>query len=299
MSVTAQARPAAAGLAASVRDYLSLLKLRIVSLLVATAVGAMFPAAGGWPRPLTILAVALGGTLAAGGAHAINCWFDKDIDAAMDRTRSRPIPDGRILAWHALVLGLALNVVAFAILTAWANLLAAALAIAGTLIYVFVYTVWLKRWTPQNIVIGGAAGAVPPLVGWAAVTGSLDLTAWSLFAVVFFWTPPHFWALAQLIRGDYAEAGVPMLPVVAGDQAAKRQSLAYSVIVLVVSTVPYLTGRAGLVYLIGAMILGAGLVALAALDLRGRRWTRPLFLYTIGYMGALFALLMAGALLGR
>jgi protoheme IX farnesyltransferase len=298
MSATVELRPLTRTLVGSLRDYLSLLKLRIVSLLVATAVGAMFPAAHGWPRPLTILAVAFGGTMAAGGAHAINCWFDRDIDAAMERTRSRPLPDGRIPAWHALVLGLALNLAAFIVLTAWANLLAASLALAGTLIYVFVYTVWLKRWTPQNIVIGGAAGAVPPLVGWAAVTGGLDLTAWALFAVIFFWTPTHFWALAQLIRKDYAEAGVPMLPVVAGDQAAKRQSLAYAGIVVLVSTVPFLTGKAGLIYLVAAIALGAGLLGLALLDIRGSRWTRPLFLYSIGYMAALFAALVAGALIG-
>src|SRR5207245_4872912 len=151
-----------------------------------------------------------------------------DIDAEMSRTRKRPLPGGRIPALHALVLGIVLNVGAFAVLWAWANLLAASLALAGSLIYVFVYTMWLKRSTPHNIVIGGAAGAMPPLVGWAAATGRLDLTALALFGVVFFWTPPHFWALAQLLKSDYARAHVPMLPVVGGDQAAKRQSLVYA-----------------------------------------------------------------------
>jgi protoheme IX farnesyltransferase len=282
---------------ATLRDYLSLLKLRIVLLLDATALGAMFPAAHGWPRPGTMLAVLAGGTLAAGGAHAINCWFDSDIDAAMGRTSRRPIPEGRIPGWHGLVLGAALNLGAFAVLWAWANLAAAALALLGTLIYVFVYTIWLKRITPQNIVIGGAAGAVPPLVGWAAVTGGVDLTAISLFAIIFLWTPPHFWALAQVIRSDYAEAGVPMLPVVAGDRSAKRQSLAYAVLVLLASLVPYLTGRAGTTYLVGASLLGLGLLALAALDLRGSRWTRRLFAYSIVYLGALFALLAASPFL--
>ena len=183
------------------RDYLSLLKLRIVLLLVGTAVGPMVPAARGLPRPAEVLAVVLGGTLAAGGAHAINCWLDRDIDAVMKRTRRRPIPDGRIPAWHGLALGVALNVAAFAVFLGLTNLLAAVLALSGTVIYVFVYTLWLKRWTTQNIVIGGAAGAIPPLVGWAAATGDLTLPALVLFAIVFLWTPPHFWALALLKIG--------------------------------------------------------------------------------------------------
>src|SRR5205823_14819005 len=172
-------------------------KLRVVLLLDATAVGVMVPAAHGHPSWSAVFAVLAGGTLAAGGAHAINCWFDRDIDGAMNRTRRRPLPQGRIPPWHALAIGIVLNVIAFGVLWWGANLLAAALALAGTLIYVFVYTVWLKRSTPQNIVIGGSAGAIPPLVGWAAATGRLDVTALSLFAVIFFWTPPHFWALAQ------------------------------------------------------------------------------------------------------
>jgi protoheme IX farnesyltransferase len=276
------------------RDYLSLLKLRIVVLLVATAVGAMLPAARGLPHPLLVLAVVLGGVLAAGGAHAINCWFDRDIDAAMVRTRRRPVPDGRIPPWHALALGMGCNALAFAVLATLANLLAAALALAGTLIYVFVYTVWLKRSTPQNIVIGGSAGAMPPLVGWAAVTGRLDLTALSLFLVVFFWTPPHFWALAQLIRRDYEIAGVPMLPSVAGEGSAKRQSLAYAVLTLAASLVPFFTGVEGRIYLAGAVVLGLGLVAACLLDLTSRGWTGRLFRYSMLYLAALFVLLAVG-----
>jgi heme o synthase len=272
------------------RDYLSLLKLRIVALLDATAVGVMIPATHGHPRLVPLLAVLVGGTLAAGGAHAINCWFDRDIDAAMSRTRRRPLPGGRIPAWHALAIGVALNVVAFAVLWSGANLLAATLAILGTLIYVFVYTIWLKRTTPQNIVIGGAAGAVPPLVGWAAATGHLDLTAFALFAVVFFWTPPHFWALAQVIKADYARAHIPMLPVVAGERSAKRQSVAYAALTAIVSVIPFLTGSAGEVYMAGAVVLGVGLVGLTVLDLSGRRWTRRLFAYSIAYVALLFTL---------
>jgi protoheme IX farnesyltransferase len=286
-AVTVQPRTGAVAVA---RDYVSLLKLRIVALLDATAVGVMIPAAHGHPRLEAVLAVLAGGTLAAGGAHAINCWFDRDIDAAMTRTERRPIPGGRIPPWHALALGIALNVLAFAVLWTWTNLLAAALALAGTLIYVFVYTIWLKRATPHNIVIGGAAGAIPPLVGWAAVTGRLDLTALALFAVIFFWTPPHFWALAQLIKADYERAHIPMLPVVAGERSAKRQSVVYAVLTAVVSVIPFFTGAAGAIYLAGAIVLGAGLVAISVLDLTGRRWTRRLFTYSLAYMALLFGL---------
>ena len=272
------------------RDYISLLKLRIVVLLDATAIAVMIPAAHGHPRVLAVMAVLLGGTFAAGGAHAINCWFDRDIDAAMSRTRRRPLPGGRIPPAHALAIGVGLNVLAFAVLWAWANVLAATLALAGTAIYVFVYTVWLKRSTPHNIVIGGAAGAIPPLVGWAAAAGGLDATALAFFGVIFFWTPPHFWSLAQVIKSDYARARIPMLPVVAGEQSAKRQSALYAVATAVVSLVPFFTGSAGTVYLAGAAVLGIGLITITLLDLTGRRWTRRLFAYSIVYVAALFGL---------
>ena len=270
------------------RDYLSLLKLRVVLLLDATAVGVMIPAAHGHPSFTAMLAVLVGGTFAAGGAHAINCWFDRDIDAEMNRTRRRPLPSGRIPAWHALAIGIALNALAFAVLWAGANFLAAALALAGALVYVFVYTIWLKRSTPQNIVIGGAAGAMPPLVGWAAATGRLDLTALALFGVVFFWTPPHFWALAQMLKNDYARAHVPMLPVVAGERSAKRQTIVYAVLTVAVSLVPFFAGSAGTVYLGGAIVLGAGLVGIALLDLERRGWTRRLWRYSMVYVAVLF-----------
>jgi protoheme IX farnesyltransferase len=288
--MTAMAAVARRGTLETARDYLSLLKLRIVVLLDATAIGVMIPASQGHPRLVPVLAVLVGGTLAAGGAHAINCWFDRDIDAAMTRTRRRPLPDGRIPPWHAVALGIVLNVVAFAALWVGANLLAALLALSGTLIYVFVYTVWLKRWTPQNIVIGGAAGAIPPLVGWAAATGRLDLTALSFFGVIFFWTPPHFWALAQMIKSDYARAGVPMLPVVAGVKSTKQLSVGYAVVTALVSVIPFFTHSAGAVYLAGAMVLGIGLVGITLLDLEGRRWTRRVFTYSLVYVAALFTL---------
>lgn len=278
------------GISATARDYVSLLKLRIVALLDATAVGVMIPASHGHPRPGAVAAVLVGGTLAAGGAHAINCWFDRDIDAAMSRTSSRPLPDGRIPAWHALTLGVALNALAFGVLWAGANLLAALLALSGTLIYVFVYTIWLKRVTPQNIVIGGAAGAVPPLVGWAAATGGLDLTALALFGVIFLWTPPHFWALASVVKNDYASAHIPMLPVVGGERSAKRQSIVYATLMAAVSTVPFFSGSAGAVYLAGAMALGLGFVVITVMDLQARGWTRRVFAYSIVYLALLFGL---------
>jgi protoheme IX farnesyltransferase len=288
MSVITAATPRS--LMAVARDYISLLKLRIVALLDVTAVGVMLPAAHGHPRPAVVAAVVIGLTCGAGGAHAINMWFDRDIDAQMRRTRGRPLPAGRIPPWHALALGIGLNVVAFAVLWAGANLLAALLDLTGVLIYVFVYTVWLKRSTPQNIVIGGAAGAVPPLVGWAAATGSLDATAVALFGVIFFWTPPHFWALAQVIKSDYARAHIPMLPVVAGEQSAKRQSIVYAVLTAAVSVVPFFTGSAGDIYLAGAVVLGMGLVGITVLDLERKGWTRRLFAYSIVYVALLFTL---------
>jgi heme o synthase len=293
---TLQATRAQVPLRQVAADYLSLTKPTIVGLLVATALAAMVAAAHGRPHLLAMVAVIVGGSLAAGGAHAINCWYDRDIDFKMSRTRRRPIPDGRIPGWHALVIGIAMNAVAFLVLLAWANLLAAGLALLATLIYVFVYTIWLKRSTPQNIVIGGAAGAIPPLVGWAAVTGGLDLTALSLFLVIFLWTPPHFWALAQLIAGDYRQAGVPMMPVVSSAQSTKRQSVGYAAATAAVSLVPYFTGDVGLVYLVGAIVLGVGLVGVSVLDLHGRRWTVPLFAYSIAYLAALFTILAVAGL---
>jgi heme o synthase len=275
-------------------DYVSLLKPRIVLLLVGTAFLPMFPAARGLPTWQQLLAVILGGAMASGGAHAINCWFDRDIDAVMHRTRRRPVPSGRIPAWHALALGIGLNALSFALLTALTNVLAASLALTGTLIYVFVYTIWLKRSTPQNIVIGGAAGAMPPLVGWAAVTGRIDLTALALFGVIFFWTAPHFWALAQMIARDYERASIPMMPVAVGSERTKRLSLVYALLTVAASLVPFFTHAEGAVYLAGAAVLGVGLVVLAVLDLRRRGWTRRLYGYSSLYVACLFVLLAAG-----
>ena len=273
------------------RDYIALTKPRIIGLLELTAFAAMIAAARGWPGTGLVVATMVGGALAAGGANAINMWFDRDIDRAMLRTCTRPIPAGRVPATHALAFGLGLGVTAFAVLAAFTNLLAAALAIGALLFYVLVYTMYLKRSTMQNIVVGGAAGAVPPLVGWAAVTGGVDLTAVLLFAVVFYWTPPHFWALALLVRGDYARASVPMLPVVAGVPRTQRLILLYTLVMVLVTMLPLLARSFGWVYLGGAAALDAVFVADAVAVLRDPtpRAARRLFHFSLLYLALLFA----------
>jgi heme o synthase len=284
-----------------VMDYVSLCKPRIIPLLLVTALGGMMIAQRGWPSTGLVVLTLLGGTLAAAGAGAINCWIDRDLDAEMLRTRRRPLPDGRIAPAHALLFGIALGVAAFVVLAFWVNVLAATLAISGLLFYVFVYTLWLKRWTVQNIVIGGAAGAVPPLVGWSAVTHRIDLTAIYLFAIIFLWTPPHFWALAMRLRGDYARAKVPMLPVVRGEAAARRQILVYTIVLVAVTLGAAVTGALGQLYLAGAAGLGGLFIALALINLRSlrQRWSRWLFDYSIAYLGLLFAVMVADRMIGR
>ncbi len=282
-------------------DYVSLAKPRIIPLLLITALGGMMMAERGWPSTGLVVLTLLGGALAAAGAGAINCWIDRDLDGAMLRTRRRPLPDGRIAPSHALLFGIALGLAAFVLLAFWVNVLAATLAISGLLFYVFVYTLWLKRWTVQNIVIGGAAGAVPPVVGWAAVTHRVDLTAVYLFAVIFLWTPPHFWALALRLKGDYARAQVPMLPVVRGEAVARRQILVYTVVLVGVTLAVVVTGALGLLYLAGAVVLGGAFIALALVNLRSprQRWSRLLFDYSIAYLGLLFAVMVADRMIGR
>ncbi|HXO59653.1 MAG TPA: heme o synthase, partial [Candidatus Acidoferrum sp.] len=284
-----------------VLDYVSLAKPRIIPLLLITALGGMMMAERGWPSTGLVILTLLGGALAAAGAGAINCWIDRDIDSEMLRTRRRPLPDGRIAPAHALLFGIVLGLIAFVVLAFWVNVLAATLAISGLLFYVFVYTLWLKRSTVQNIVIGGAAGAIPPVVGWAAVTHRVDLTAVYLFAVIFLWTPPHFWALALRLRGDYARAKVPMLPVVQGEAAARRQIVAYTLVLVAVTLAVVVTGVLGPIYLIGAALLGAGFIALAVVNLlaRRQRWSRVLFDYSIAYLGLLFAVMVADRMIGR
>jgi protoheme IX farnesyltransferase len=246
------------------RDYVTLTKPRIMSLLLLTGVCGMFVGAGGVP-PLGDLAVLVVGlALACGGASALNHVIDRDIDSLMgERTKARPVTAGRVLPSYALEFGLALSALSFVLLAGMINLLTATLALVGNLFYVLVYSRWLKRSTPQNIVIGGAAGAVPPLVGWAAATGNLTLPAISLFAIVFFWTPPHFWALALLIKRNYQAAGIPMLPVVRGERETVKQIVLYSLVMVAATVVPFAWGTLGLAYLVAAVVLGAGFIWLA------------------------------------
>ena len=240
--------------------YISLTKPRIIVELLITTVPAMVLAEQGWPSWWLVIATVLGGTLAAGGANAINCYLDRDIDEIMHRTQGRPLPLGKMEPASALAFALVLEVLAFVLLLTTSNLLAATLALSATAFYVFIYTMWLKRTSSQNIVIGGAAGAFPPLVGWAAVTGSLAWPPLVLFAIIFVWTPPHFWALAIKYKDDYARAGVPMLPVVATMESTKSQIFWYSVALVPVSLLLLLTGTVSWIYLGSALVLGAAFV---------------------------------------
>ncbi|MBI2867891.1 MAG: protoheme IX farnesyltransferase [Chloroflexi bacterium] len=282
-------------------DYLTLMKPRIIALLLVTALGGMLLAAKGFPHLTVTASVLVGGALAAGGANAINHFMDRDIDGVMLRTRSRPVPGRRVPPLHALLFGLALNGLAFLVLALGANVLSAGLALSGTLFYVFVYTGWLKRTTTQNIVIGGAAGAVPPLVGWAAVAGGLSLPAWYMFVIIFMWTPPHFWALSLLLKDDYARARIPMLPVVEGEEYTGRVILQYTVLLVAVTMLFFLTDTVGLVYLSSAAVLG-GVFIYYARQLfvhKDRATARRLYKYSLLYLAALFAAIMADGSLGE
>jgi len=280
-----------------VSDMVALTKPAIMSLLLLTAIGAMFLAARGVPPFSLLAATIVGGAAASGGASALNHYFDRDIDEVMRRTRRRPLPSHRVPDEWAVGLGIVLNIIAFAVLALFANVLAAALAIAGTLFYILVYTLWLKRSTVQNIVIGGAAGAIPPLVGWAAVTGSLDLEAWLLFAIIFFWTPAHFWALALLISDDYKRAGIPMLPVVRGEEATTWGIFTYALSLVPLSLLLFLGGGLGPLYLVVAVGLGLVFVGWAvrlirAAAARRRAVARGLYVYSLLYLALLFVVIM-------
>jgi protoheme IX farnesyltransferase len=277
-----------------ISDYLALTKPPIVLLLLITALGGMFLAANGKPSLSIVLLVCAGGALGAGGANALNHYLDRDIDGLMSRTSQRPVPGQRISPNKALGFGILLNLVSFLILATWVNLLAAGLTMAATLFYVFVYTSWLKRSTPQNIVIGGAAGAIPPMVGWAAITGGLDLPALYLFAVVFFWTPPHFWALALLIQDDYERARIPMLPVVAGRQQTVLHIFVYSMVLVALSLLFATTSAVGWVYLGTAALLGGVFVGMAWQLKRQStaRLARRLYLYSLLYLALLFVVMI-------
>ena len=250
-------------ISATTQAYFRLTKPRVVELLLVTAVPPMVLADGGWPAFRLVVAVVVGGALAAGGANAINCWIERDRDHLMRRTHDRPLPAGEIDATSALLFGITLNVLAFVLLTAETNLLAACLTLSATLFYVFVYTIWLKPRTVQNIVIGGAAGAVPALVGWAAVTGRVEMPAVVLFLVVFLWTPAHFWALALKYRDDYAAAGIPMLPVVRGVAATTRGIAQYAVLTVAVTLTLGLFTDVGAIYLATAAVAGGAFVGAA------------------------------------
>ncbi|PMB03959.1 protoheme IX farnesyltransferase [Fischerella thermalis CCMEE 5328] len=270
------------------QSYYQLTKPRIIPLLLITTAGSMWIAAKGQVDPMLLLVTLSGGTLAAASAQTINCIYDRDIDYEMERTRHRPIPSGRIQSRDALIFAIALAVISFSLLSVFANLLAALLAMAGIGFYVLIYTHWLKRHSTLNIVIGGAAGAIPTLVGWAAVTGNLSWTAWLLFTIVFLWTPPHFWALALMIRDDYAKVGVPMLPVVAGNPATVQQIWWYTLLTVAATFIlVYPLQQTGFVYGAIALYLGGVFIYKAWQLLRDpsdRNLARGLFLYSISYM---------------
>jgi protoheme IX farnesyltransferase len=282
-------------------DYLELTKPKVQSLLLLTTIATMYVA--GDPSLALVALTCLGGYLSAGGAGAVNHWFDRDIDARMSRTATRPVPSGRVRPGSALLFGCALAGLSFLELSLTVNVLAASLSLAGFVGYVLIYTVWLKRRTPQNIVIGGSAGAIPPLVGWAAVTGSVSGTSVLLFFIVFFWTPPHFWALSLLMRDDYERVGVPMLPVVRGEQETRRQILIYTFLLYAVTQLPFCGGGLGLIYLAASMTLGLGFIAGAIRLYRrageseaiARRCALQLHLYSLAYLALLFCAMVADA----
>lgn len=280
--------------ASLLRDLVMLTKPRIISLLLVTTVAPMFVA--GNPGWLLVLIVLVGGYLMAGGANAVNMYIDRDIDTQMSRTRLRPIPSGRMGPRSVLAFGVALATAATFLLARFTNVLTAVLALGGFYFYVFVYTRWLKRTSPQNIVIGGAAGAFPPLVGWASMTGAIDLTAVYLFLIIFYWTPPHFWALALRIRGDYAAAGVPMLPVVRGIAETSKQIGLYTILLVALTAVFAVVARMGPIYAIAAAVLGT--LFLWRAFVLWRQGTSPeastaqairLYRYSITYLALLFA----------
>jgi protoheme IX farnesyltransferase len=278
-----------------VSDYAEMTKPKVQSLLLFTTVTTMYVA--GDPSVGLVALTCLGGALSAGGAGAINHALDRDIDQVMKRTADRPVASGRVSPAAAIVFGVLLGCASFALLALTVNPLAAVLSMSGLLGYVLVYTLWLKRTTPQNIVIGGAAGAVPPLVAWAAVTGSLSGTAIYLFAIVFFWTPPHFWSLSLLMKDEYAKAGVPMLPVVRGEAETRRQILLYTVLLYAVTQLPFCAGGFGVIYLACSILLGALFIAGAVMLARrpSRRTALRLYLFSLAYLALLFAAMVADA----
>jgi heme o synthase len=284
---------AAAGARRVIADYFELTKPKVQTLLLFTTIASMEIA--GDPKVSKIALTCLGGYLSAGGAGAVNHYYDRDIDAQMKRTATRPVPAGRISPRAALSFGIGLAALSFVLMWLTLGLLPASLALSGFLGYVFVYTMWLKRTTPQNIVIGGAAGAVPPLVGWAATRGSLSWTAVYLFAIVFYWTPPHFWALSLLMKDEYAKVKIPMMPVVRGERETRRQILLYTLLLYAVSQLPFCAGEFGGLYLAASMLLGLAFVGGAVMLYRraDRRTALRLYLFSLAYLALLFGAMVA------
>jgi protoheme IX farnesyltransferase len=296
MSDAASAPAVAVRSPSLVADLVTLTKPRIISLLLVTTIAPMFITPAGLPSWSQVGWVTLAGYLMAGGANAINMWFDRDIDDKMARTRLRPIPSGRIPPAAGLVFGLTLGAIAFALFWHFVNPLSAWLALSGLAFYVLVYTVWLKRMSPQNIVIGGAAGAFPPMVGWAAMTNSVSLGALYLFAIIFYWTPPHFWALALNKQRDYGAAGVPMMPNVYGVHETKRQMLLYTLMLIPLTIMPAVIGLAGLVYGVAATLLGLRFLQLCWRIMREdgvTPTTWKLYKYSLSYLALLFVAMAA------
>ncbi len=278
----------------TIANYVDLMKPHVTVLLLGVTLAAMAIADRGLPPLILIIPTLLGGAMAAGSANCINCYIDRDIDQIMGRTRRRSLPAGRVEPGQALIFGIILGVGAFCILTAFVNLLSAILACSAILFYVFIYTLGLKRTSTQNIVIGGAAGAVPVLVGWAASTNSLSLTAIWLFAIIYYWTPPHFWALSLLIQKDYEKAHIPMLPVVMGEAETRRQILLYSLLLLAATLILFVMGAMGYFFLVGAIMLNGGLIYLAfrLWHEQSKKWARTLFWYSNIYLAAIFAVMV-------
>ncbi|WP_028962840.1 heme o synthase [Sulfobacillus thermosulfidooxidans] len=294
----AQSVPVSRSVTTTILDYITLMKPRIISLLLITAYCAMVVAAGHLPSlRLTVLTM-LGLTLSSGGAHAVNMWYDRDIDQIMRRTKMRPVAQGRVPAVHSLIFGIILQVISFVGLGMLVNWTTALCSLGGFLFYVFIYTIWLKRRTPQNIVIGGAAGAFPPLVGWAAVTGNVGLPAILMFLIIFLWTPPHFWALALYKQDDYRNAGIPMMPVVRGERVTKTQSMIYAWLLLAASIGLYFTGTVSGIYLIIAIVLGVTFIGYHVYLLQEHepeiKWAKKTFKFSLLYMmGIFFAMIVA------
>ena len=284
---------AVAGVRQVAGDYFELTKPKVQTLLLFTTITSMEIA--GNPKVSKIALCCLGGYMSAGGAGAVNHYYDRDIDAQMKRTATRPVPAGRISPRAALTFGISLATLSFVLMWVTLGLLPAALALSGFLGYVFIYTMWLKRSTPQNIVIGGAAGAVPPLVGWAATRGSLSWTAVYLFAIVFYWTPPHFWALSLLMKDEYAKVSIPMMPVVRGERETRRQILLYTLLLYAVTQLPFCAGEFGGIYLAASMLLGLAFVggAVALYRRADRRTALRLYLFSLAYLALLFGAMVA------